>query len=82
MHYLVTNVIPTNGYTLTVEFADGTLKSVDLSEALQGEIFAPLHDQAYFNTVAVHPELETIFWENGADFAPEYLYDNGVLIEQ
>lgn len=40
---------------------------------LYGEVFEPLKDFAYFRTFRVHPELRTVVWPNGADFAPEFL---------
>jgi hypothetical protein len=46
---------------------------VDLRAQLHGEIFEPLRDEAYFRQVAFHPELRTVVWPNGADFAPEFL---------
>ena len=40
---------------------------------LHGEIFEPLKAIEYFKTLRVHPELHTVVWPNGADFAPEFL---------
>jgi hypothetical protein len=40
-----------------------------------GRLFEPLKDQAFFALAAVHPELETVTWPNGADLAPEFLYE-------
>lgn len=36
-------------------------------------MFEPLKDRALFAKVAIHPELETVTWPNGADLAPEFL---------
>ena len=46
---------------------------MDLSNYLSGEIFEPLKSIAYFKNFKV--ERSTIAWENGADFAPEFLYN-------
>lgn len=62
-------------FVLHLRFADGREGDVDLWHELQGEIFEPLKDPAYFKQVRVHPELHTVIWPNGADFAPEFLYD-------
>lgn len=61
-------------YVLWLRFNDGVQGEVDLFADLEGEIFEPLRDRSFFATVALHPELGTIAWSNGADFAPEFLH--------
>ncbi|MCL4839053.1 MAG: DUF2442 domain-containing protein [Thermoanaerobaculia bacterium] len=63
-----------SGYTLHLRFADGTEGDLDLAGELWGPVFEPLKDPARFAEVRVHPELHTLVWPNGADFAPEFLY--------
>ena len=46
---------------------------VDLSNDLHGPVFEPLRNIEVFRQFAVHPELRTLVWPNGADFAPEFL---------
>ena len=62
-----------SGYSIWVRFNDGAEGEVDLSLELHGEIFEPLKVIEYFKTLRVHPELHTVVWPNGADFAPEFL---------
>ena len=62
-------------YVLHLRFSDGREGEVDLQRELEGEIFQPLQDPAFFRQFRVHPELHTVTWPNGADFAPEFLYD-------
>jgi Protein of unknown function (DUF2442) len=54
---------------------DGTSGEVDLENELHGRLFRPLRDLDLFRQFAVHPEFETLVWPNGADIAPEYLYE-------
>ena len=61
-------------FTIHVRFTDGTEGEVDLAAELTGPVFEPLKDLAYFKEFSVHPELHTVTWPNGADFAPEFLY--------
>ena len=61
------------GYCIWIRFSDGAEGEVDLSSELHDEIFEPLKAIEYFNTLRVHPELHTVVWPNGADFAPEFL---------
>lgn len=54
----------------------GAEGEIDLEDELEGEVFGPLRDPRLFRRFRVDPELGTIVWENEADFAPEFLYEN------
>ena len=70
-------------YVIRLKFNDGAEGFVDLSAELYGEMFEPLRDLQRFRAFKVDPELRTIVWDNGADFAPEFLYERLlVAIEQ
>ncbi len=77
IHY-ITRVEYLSGYKLRLTFEDGVPREVDLEPYLDGEIFEPLQDINYFKTVQVNPDIDTIVWDNGADYAPEFLYEIGV----
>jgi hypothetical protein len=62
-------------YIVHLTFEDGTTGEVDLRAELYGEVFEPLRNPAYFVCFRVNPDLHTITWPNGADFAPEFLYE-------
>ncbi len=62
-------------YTSHVRFTDGAEGDVDLRAELYGAIFEPLRDQAFFQQFSIHPEFHTLTWPNGADLAPEFLYE-------
>ncbi|MBE0425132.1 MAG: DUF2442 domain-containing protein [Nitrospirae bacterium] len=62
-------------YVIWLRFNDGAEGEVNLKDELYGEVFEPLKDLEMFKSFRVDPVLETIVWENGADFAPEFLYD-------
>ena len=64
-----------SNYTLRIRFDDGTEGEVNLSGELEGEVFSPLRDVAFFLKFEIHPEFHTLAWPNGADFAPEFLYE-------
>ena len=62
-------------YTIHLRFTDGTEGDVDFRDELYGEIFEPLKDRTLFRQFSVHPEFHTLTWPNGADMAPEFLYE-------
>lgn len=64
-------------YKLRIQFSDGVVKDVDLENELYGEVFEPLKDIEFFKQLDVNPDTNTIEWPNGADFAPEFLYEIG-----
>jgi hypothetical protein len=78
----VTEVEYLSEYRLRLSFSDGVCKEVDLKDELYGEVFEPLKDLAFFRQVAVNPDTNTIEWPNGADFAPEFLYQIGQALRQ
>jgi len=62
-------------YIIYLRFPDGSEGEVNFEQELEGEIFAPLKDISYFKNFTVDQELHTVVWPNGADFAPEFLYE-------
>ena len=62
------------GFRLAVEFDDGVSGEVDLSERLFGPVFEPLKNPEFFARVEVD-EFGAITWPNGADLAPDALYE-------
>lgn len=59
-------------YRVRITFNDGVSGEIDLANEFDGEIFEPLKDKTYFAQFRI--EGHTLAWENGADFAPEYLH--------
>ncbi len=59
-------------YKIKLWFNNNVIKVVDLKNSLVGIIFQPLHDVNFFKKFQI--KYNTIEWDNGADFAPEYLY--------
>ena len=63
------------GHSVWLRFEDGTEGEVDLSSELDGPVFEPLRDPSYFARLRLNGDTGTIEWPNGADFAPEFLYE-------
>lgn len=66
---------PAGSFRVWLRFSDGRTGEIDLRDALWGPVFLPLQDPAEFAKLRYDAETETIVWPNGADFAPEFLYD-------
>ncbi len=64
-------------YTLLCTFNNGERKKVDLTPLLAYPAYQELKDENKFERYGVQG---TVFWANGADIAPEYLFDNGVSV--
>ena len=60
-------------YCIRLTFDDGTRAVVDFQSWLDGPVFEPLKQLAYFR--GFHIDGGTVSWPNGADIAPETLYD-------
>ena len=62
-------------YRIWLKFNDQAIGEIDLKDELDGPVFEPLKDLDEFKKFQVCPTLETIVWDNGADLAPEFLYE-------
>ena len=71
-----------DNYRLQLKFNNDALRIVDLARELYGKVFEPLKDLSFFRQVYVNAETGTIEWSNGADFAPEFLYEIGVNLDK
>lgn len=70
----VISVTPLDGHRLEVSFDDGLRGTVSMRDRLFGPVFAPLRDEAAFRQVFVD-EFGAVCWPNGADLAPDALYE-------
>ncbi|MDQ1346871.1 MAG: hypothetical protein QG573_240 [Acidobacteriota bacterium] len=61
-------------YRLEIEFADGVRGVLDYEDRLFGPMMEPLRDPARFAEVGID-EFGVICWPNGADLAPDAIYD-------
>lgn len=73
-------------FKVILVFSNGITKVADLKDYLQskkpGGILEPLKDVEYFKTFYYNQNTETIEWNNGADLAPEFLYEIGQDVKE
>lgn len=67
-------------YRIRLTFNDGQQKTLDFRPWLDGPVFEPLKDRTYFERFFV--DGGTVTWPNGADIAPETLYEQAGLSEE
>jgi hypothetical protein len=70
----VKSVKPLAQYRLEIEFADGNRGIISLEDRLFGPVFEPLKDHLLFSQVGID-EFGAICWPNGADLAPDAVYE-------
>jgi hypothetical protein len=78
MYPVVTSVTVKPPYVLRLRFDDDTTGEIDCRPWLferEDGLFAELRDPALFARAWVDREADTIVWPNGADVAPETLYE-------
>ncbi len=71
----ITYAKPTADFCLRLRFSDGVVKEVYVLDLLSGPIFEPLKDPDYFRLATLDQNAGTVVWPNGADIAPEALWD-------
>ena len=73
MHKVVSVKVLIN-YLIDISFSDGFSKIVDLRPFIGEGISKALKDESFFQQVQIESG-GGIFWPNGYDFCPEFLYD-------
>jgi hypothetical protein len=63
-------------YKIKITFDNGKIKIADCLKWVGGGIFEPLKDKEYFKKFFV--DGWSISWPNGADIAPETLYEESI----
>ena len=76
MNYHVMEAEYVSDYVVKLRFRDGTVGEIDLLAELTGPMFEPLQNPEIFRQFRVDLEFHTLVWPNGADLAPEFLYQN------
>lgn len=75
MKYLpeVTRAVYTGGFRIRLTFDDGLIGTVDFKQFLHGPVFEPLKEVEFFKGFFLAGG--SVAWSNGADIAPETLYE-------
>ena len=74
----VTDVKYLGNFIIECTFNNKVTKKIDMTPLLQYPAYSELTDETLFKQFGLD---ESIFWSNGADIAPEWLYTNGVEVE-
>ncbi|MFO7540718.1 MAG: DUF2442 domain-containing protein [Chloroflexota bacterium] len=69
----VKQATPLSEYKLKILFTNDVEKIVDIKPFIGKGISTALHDQDFFHQVAIDSS-GGIFWPNGYDFCPNFLY--------
>ena len=81
MHYII-DASYLDGYRLKIRFENDEVRIVDLTAHLEGPVFGPLRDMAYFKMFSVNSDIDTVVWPNDADFSPDFLFEIGARMNE
>ena len=66
-------VEPREGFSIWIEFADGTTGTVDLSHLADGPAFVGWKDREFFESVRINEDV-AIEWDEVVQLCPDSLY--------
>lgn len=69
-------------HKLWCRFNTGETGIADLKDVLWGPMFEALKDENEFKKIRLSETFHTVVWENGADIAPEALYERAIKIRK
>ncbi len=73
MYPSVKEVVPGDGYVLSIVFDNGERGTLDMKPFLDFGVFQRLRDHDSFKQVRV--AFDTIEWKSGVDLDPEFVYE-------
>ena len=79
MEIELTDVKPSENYTLLLTFNNGEVRRFDMKPYLDLEMFIELRNLKVFNSV--RKSYDTIQWDNEADIDPDILYNESKKID-
>jgi len=71
----ITDVNVVDHGVLRLTFADGLSGEVDVLDRMRGPVFERARTQEGFSEAVLDPESGTVTWPDGADLAPDTLYE-------
>jgi hypothetical protein len=71
----ITDVVVSAHGRLRLTFADGLTGEVDVLDRMRGPVFTRARTPEGFVEVRVDSQTGTVCWPNGADLAPDTLYE-------
>lgn len=77
----VRSAYPVGDRYLILEFETREYRVINMRPFLEGPVFEPLKDPAFFRLVRVDPDAGTVVWPNGTDICPDVLYAKSVPLE-
>ena len=83
MIHLIKEIKSISPFYLTLLYDNGEILKIDLKNKLEewskskGSKFKPLLDPDYFKKVKYHKEFQSVYWDNGIDLCPDFLYSLG-----
>lgn len=79
MNPRVTDVKPSQDFTLVLTFSNGEVRLFDVKPYLDKGIFRELRERRAFNSV--RPFLGSVQWQGGQDLCPDTLYQESHSLE-
>ena len=87
MLHHIKKIVDIDRLNLSLEFDSGQIRAVNFEPIFKKwsstpeSKFRELLDFSNFRRVHVHPEWETIYWDNGVDLDPNVLYDMSTPVQ-
>ena len=76
----IETAVPTENYTLVIEFDNQQIKEYDVTPLLENEMFYPLKEPSFFKNVRVESGGYAVVWNADIDISEYELWMRGEFI--